>query len=690
MGWRIAVDIGGTFTDLFAYDSATMRIAHAKTSTTPANLVEGIMRCLSKSEVDVATADAFVHGSTVAINTVIERKGAVSALVVTEGTGDAYTIGRGNRPEAYNIFFKKSEPLVPRRLTFEVKERFLSSGEQVAPLDSRQVESIASELSRRKVQAVAVCFLHSYANPMHEIEAGRILRARLPGAYVSLSHEILREYREYERISTTVVNCYIGPRVSKYVSELEETLRKRGFGGSLLLMQSNGGVVSPAVASARPVTMMESGPVGGIIAAAQVAKGLGYDDSIAFDMGGTTAKASLIRGGEPAIAEGYYVGGYASGHPVMVPVVDVVEVGAGGGSIAHVDEAGALKVGPRSSGAEPGPICYGLGGTEPTITDANVVLNRIDPAHFLGGEMPLDVRRAVAGMQEKVAGPLGLDPHEAAFGILRIANTLMSLAVREVSLARGYDPRDFALVAFGGAGPLHALDIARDLHIPFVIVPSLPAHFSAIGMILTDIRHDYVRTYYKPASESDFRDLSRIFDEMTEEGRATLLSEGVPPESMVFERVMDVRYVGQEFTLPVRVTDKMLAAGDAGVVKGEFDRLHGIRYGDSAADPVEIVNARVAAIGLRPKPAHSEIVTPGKGGKPKSGTRPVYLASGKSPVDCEIYQREMLQTGDIIRGPAVLEEYASTVVLLHGDSARVEPTGELKISVAAAANAVSD
>jgi N-methylhydantoinase A len=313
-------------------------------------------------------------------------------------------------------------------------------------------------------------------------------------------------------------------------------------------------------------------------------------------------------------------------------------------------------------------------------------LNRINPSHFLGGEMPLDSGKAMEGVREKVAKPLGLDTHEAAFGILRIANTLMSLAVREVSLARGYDPRDFALLAFGGAGPLHALDIARDLHIPTVLVPSLPAHFSAIGMILTDIRHDYVQTYYRSGVEASFMELASIFEEMTQEGKRTLAEEGVPPEAMVFGRTLDVRYAGQEFTLPVRVTDEVIQSGDINAIKREFDALHNTRYGDSAADPIEIVNARVAAIGRRPKPTHAEITVEWREGAAKKGSRPVYLESGKNAVDCEVYQRELLHAGDFVPGPAIIEEYASTVVLSHGDKAVIEPTGEMKVSVASAGN----
>jgi N-methylhydantoinase A len=427
----VAIDIGGTFTDLVGFDDRAKRFAEAKSLTTPADLVQGIVDCLRKSGLAVDAIDELIHGSTIAINTLIERKGAKTALVVTRGTRDIYIIGRGNRPEAYNLLFHKHQPLVPRRLTYEVAERALASGAVLEKLDRSGVEAVARDLASEGVEAVAVCFLHSYVNPSHERAAGEIIRAALPDAYISLSQDILREYREFERTSTTVVNAYIGPKVGGYVRTLKSSLSAIGFAGDLSIMRSNGGVMTPEVAQERPVAMMESGPVGGIIASARTGAKLGYKNIISFDMGGTTAKASLIRDGEPTMAPGYYVGGYASGHAVMVPMIDVVEVGAGGGSIAWRDDIGALKVGPQSAGADPGPICYRGGGKEPTITDANVVLGRLDPHNFLGGTMVLDADGAARGI-EKIAKPLGMSTTKGAQAILAIAINKMSLAVREV------------------------------------------------------------------------------------------------------------------------------------------------------------------------------------------------------------------------------------------------------------------
>src|SRR5271169_6273033 len=432
----VAIDIGGTFTDLVGFDDAAGCFVEAKSLTTPHELTQGILDCIRKSGIEAGAINELIHGSTTAINTLIERKGAKTGLIVTRGTRDVYIIGRGNRPEAYNLFFHRHKPLVSRHLSREIDERMLSSGEEFRPLNKASVAEACRALAAEGVEAVAVCLLHAYANPEHERVVGAMVGEALPHAYLSLSHDILREYREFERMSTTVVNAYIGPKVGGYVKSLKSRLGAIGFHGDLSIMRSNGGVMTPEVATERPVAMMESGPVGGIIASARIGEKLGYGNVISFDMGGTTAKASLIRDGEPTMAPGYYVGGYASGHPVMVPMIDVVEIGAGGGSIAWLDDIGALKVGPQSAGADPCPICYRGGGTEPTITDANVVLGRLDPKNFLGGQMVLDAEAAWRGLKEEIAGPLKMDPVAAAQAIVEIAIAKMSLAVREVSVQK--------------------------------------------------------------------------------------------------------------------------------------------------------------------------------------------------------------------------------------------------------------
>jgi N-methylhydantoinase A len=472
------------------------------------------------------------------------------------------------------------------------------------------------------------------------------------------------------------VNAYIGPKVGGYVKSLKSSLGGIGFAGDLSIMRSNGGVMTPDVATERPVAMMESGPVGGIIASARVGQQLGFPNVISFDMGGTTAKASLIRAGEPMLAPGYYVGGYASGHPVMLPMIDVVEVGAGGGSIAWLDDVGALKVGPQSAGADPGPICYRGGGSEPTVTDANVVLGRIDPDNFLGGTMKLDAEGARRGIKEKIADPLKLDTVAAAQAIVDISIHKMSLAVREVSVAKGYDPRDFALVASGGAGPLHVCAIARELFIPSVIVPLFPSHFSALGMLLADERHDFIRTVYSDLASVDFTRLVSVHDEMVAEAKASL-RHGKDAQYQIH---LDIRYVGQEFTLSVPVGLAQLERGDRGAIRTAFDRLYEQRYAHySPEEPVEMVNIRLAAIGKRPKLAFPGLAAAGAAAP--SGERSAYFSSAGKPVTAKVYQRDHLGAGVHIAGPALVQEHGTTTVLFDHDACKVAASGELIIAV---------
>jgi N-methylhydantoinase A len=552
----------------------------------------------------------------------------------------------------------------------------MSSGAALRPLQQTGVSAVCRALAAEGVEAVAVCFLHSYANPEHERQVGRLVGEALPHAYLSLSHEILREYREFERTSTTVVNAYIGPKVGGYVRRLQSRLSGVGFRGALSIMRSNGGVMPPEVATQRPVAMMESGPVGGIIASAAVAGRLGFANVISFDMGGTTAKASLVRDGEPTLAPGYYVGGYASGHPVMLPMIDVVEVGAGGGSIAWTDDVGALKVGPQSAGADPGPICYRGGGTEPTITDANVVLGRLDPHNFLGGQILLDTDAAERGIAQKIAKPLGMDSGEAAQAIVQIATAKMSLAVREVSVEKGYDPRDFVLVASGGAGPLHVCAIARELHIPKVIIPLFPSHFSALGMLLADERHDFIRTFYCDLTSVDFSALLAVHDEMVREAKKSLRHAA----NAEYQIELDLRYVGQEFTLTVPVELAAIKNGERQKIRAAFDALYEHRYAHHSPDePVEMVNIRLAAIGKRTKLAFPPLAA--NAAAVPSCHRQVVLDDARSPVSCPVYQRRDLGAGAHVAGPALIEEHGTTTLMFAADSCTVAPSGELLIDI---------
>jgi N-methylhydantoinase A len=684
MGLVIATDIGGTFTDMVAFDTDSKTTVHAKSHTDPGDLTGGIIRCLQKSGLVLSEATDFVHGSTVAINTAIERKGAVTALIVTRGMRDVYAIGRGNRPEAYNLFFERPEPFVPRSRIIEIDERLDAAGNVVTPLDPQSVRDALKAALGAEAESIAVCLLHAYASPRHEEMTAALIGEVTPDSYLSLSHEILREYREYERMSTTVLNAYVGPRVSEYIAELDKALAAAGFGGRMSIMQSNGGVMAPETARRQPIRTMESGPVSGVIAASQLSRRLGIKHAVAFDMGGTTAKAALIENGAAVMSEGYFVGDEMSGHPVMLPVVDVIEVGAGGGSIAHLDEVGSLRIGPESAGGYPGPICYGWGGTRPTVTDANAVLGRLNPERFLGGEMPLDVENAASTIGLDLATRLGLSTNAAAQAVIDVAVNKMALAVRAVSIERGLDPRDCALIAFGGAGPLHATAIARDLDIPTVIVPPLPGHYSAFGMLVTDVRHDYVRTCYGRLDEVPPATLAAMIAEMTGEGRALLASEGLADDAITAEPFFDLRYAGQEFTLRVPVGAGEVTEAGLRAVRARFDEMHEARYGHVAKDEVvEVVNVRLVATGRRDTPDLDSPPAASGTAKP-AGTRQVGFAGPGGCVlrESTVWRREELAPGTRITGPAIVEEYASTVVIGEGDVATVGDLGEIIVSVA--------
>jgi N-methylhydantoinase A len=675
---RIAVDIGGTFTDLVAVDDDG-QVHRSKSLTTPNDLARGIDDCLKGANIGVAGASFFVHGSTVTVNAVLERKGARTGLITTQGFRDVYEIGRGNRPEGYNLFFKRPVPLVPRDLRLEVDERLYATGDVLKALDENSAASTIGALKAAGVESIAVCLLHSYANAAHERRLGALLQQQFPDAYVSLSHEILREFREYERTSTTVLNSYVGPLVSRYLISLEKMLGDGGFRGTFRVMQSNGGVMSAETAKKMPVTMMESGPVAGVIAAAYLGESLGCRHIISFDMGGTTAKSSLIKDFHPEVTSSYYVGGYVTGHPMMLPVVDIVEVGNGGGSIAWIDAAGGLKVGPQSAGAAPGPACYGQGGAKQTVTDANLIAGRIDPEYFLGSGIRLQRDQAAQAIIEKIGTPLGLALEEAALGILTIANFNMSLSVRAVSVEKGYDPRDCVLVPSGGGGPLHAMAIARELSVPRVIIPPMPAHFSALGMLMADLKHDYVQTFVRELAETTGAKIADAFAVLEKSATDTLREEGARLEQIVLRRFLDMRYRGQEYTLPVPVTEELRLATDFSAIRARFDQLHQEHYGHSAPkEPVVMVNLRLSALGkfenklpLSPPPRGED------GGE--RGRRAVIFAS--KPVDCPIYLRSGFKTGDRLEGPAVIEELGATILVYPGDRMQVNEYGHLVIDV---------
>ena len=680
---RVGIDIGGTFTDLVGLRDG--KIVIDKTSTTPHDLTEGVAAALASVETDIAAISDFLHGTTIAINTVLERKGANTALITTKGFRDVYTMGRNNRPEAFNLEFRRPRPLVPRSLTWEVSARMMASGDIYAPLIDDEIEAIGGELLAADVSSVAVCLLHSYADPGHEQRIGDILGRVCPDLFISLSHDILREYREYERTSTTALNAYVGPRVRGYLDRLEGFLNQRDFGGSIQIMRSNGGTMSLGQARVQPVTMMESGPVAGMIAAGRIADILGIVQCIGFDMGGTTAKASLITDGAPEIREDYYIGGYSRGQPMQLPVVDIVEVGAGGGSIAWTDSRGGLHVGPESAGADPGPACYGKGGEAPVVTDADLVLERLNAGRFLSGRMGLDPKLSVAAIKAKISDPLGLTVHDAALGIAKIIDASMSLAVRTVSVERGCDPRDTTIIAFGGAGPLHAVAIAREIFIPRVIIPRYPGNFSALGMLLAPWRQDFVRTFVGDLARIDADAAQAAFDELREAGNARLSEEGLAGGDTEFKFATDLRYCGQEHTISVPLGDiDDLIGGGSEALRQTFDRLHDRRYGHAAPDEsIQIVNLRLIlrAIGADNSSDWMSARYDPEDAQPDQ-TRDVIFDDPTSPVTSRILWRPGLAPGAEIEGPAVIEEPNSTTLLHPGDMATVTEHGHLDIAIA--------
>jgi N-methylhydantoinase A len=680
-GARLAADIGGTFTDIAVFDERSGALSFGKVLSTPARLVDGISAGVAKAGSDYAAAGLFLHGSTIAINTVLERTGARTALLITQGFRDIYEIGRINRPDAYNLFFGKHVPLIERALRFEVAERVLADGEIDTPLDDAEVVRLGERLAELGIEACAILFLNCYARSDHEARAKAILEAKHPGLFVSASHELSQEYREFERCSTVAANAYVGPKVRRYIGEIEDHLKGAGFCGSFLIVQSTGGLYEAAQARAQCVRMLESGPAAGVIGTQALCRALAIDNAIAFDMGGTTAKAGVIHKGEALTTGTALIGGYDRALPVQIAMMDIFEVGTGGGSIARLDDGG-LRVGPQSAGAAPGPACYGLGGSEPTVTDANLVLGRLAGDRFLGGEMRLDLAAAKHAIG-RLGRALGLDDTAAADGILRIAATAMSYAVKGVTTERGLDAGNFTLVAYGGAGPLHAVAVAREIGIRKVIIPPAPGMFSAFGMLFSDLRYDHVRTWLCRLEDASFAAMEKIYAVLEDAGRAAIAGTSIKPQRITLKRAADMRYVGQEHAVTVDVPQAVFKRRDATAIKRLFDAMHELRYGTCApSEPAEIVSLRSTVTGIMRKPALDKIKR-GSGKPPAaalSGKRPVHLGAGGFRAT-PTYRRHALLAGNRIKGPALIEEHASTTVLMNGDTMTVDAFGNLVITV---------
>ena len=675
----IAADTGGTFTDIVAVERETGELRYCKTLTDYDDLVRGVLDGVDRIGVGCDRIEVLKHGTTQVINAFLQRSGARTALVTTRGFRDTLEIARGSRPVPFRLNYRRQPPLVPRSLRLETAGRIDGRGLEIEPLDPVEIDSLAATLRAEGVEAVAVSFLNSYLNPAHEQQAAKLLRAALPGVFVTTGAEFTREWYEYERTATAVANAYVGPAMQRYLGGFAGRLADRGFAGNCLMMASNGGVLTVEGALAQPVALVESGPIGGCIGAAALSRELGLANVIAFDMGGTTAKCSVVENGQFEIEPFYYVGGYETGFPIRSPVLDIAEVGTGGGSIAWIDAQGRLRVGPKSAGSEPGPVCFGRGGTEPTITDANLILGRIGTDSFLGGELHLDAESARKALSDKVGQPLGYRGAAAldrlAQGILTIAAMSMAEAVKRITLERGRDPRDFQLCAYGGGGPLHAAVLARELHMPTVVVPPWPGNFSAIGMLLANSRIDDARTFVSELDDEAVARSEARFDEMEQDARARLRSDFGALE-VGFERQAEFRFRGQRHSTRVAVNPGM----DAASLKDRFERSYRKRYGHlGTTSRIEFVGLRVTASAHSGALALRQIDLGGSRAAAGTSARDVYFDELGARVQTPVFQREGLRAGFRGKGPAVIEEYGSTTVVSPNDEFEVGSLNEILI-----------
>jgi N-methylhydantoinase A len=679
---RVGIDVGGTFTDLVLVDDRTGEIFYTKVDTTPRDLAEGVLAGLQKiqsmSGRKIRQVETVIHGTTIGTNALIERKGAPTGLLTTEGFIDVLEIGRFQRPAEglYDFTVDNPPPLIPRHLRKPVRERVDARGEVVVPLDESSARSAIAALKKERVESIAVTFLFSFANPAHEKRVAELIREMAPGVTVSLSSEIAPEFREYERTSTTAINAYLLPILSRYIEKLSAGIQKKYGIRDLRIMVASGGSIAAEVAKHHAVHTVNSGPAGGALAGTFIGKKLGRKKIITVDMGGTSFDIHLTELGEPQVRSD----GKFEELPVRIPIIDINAIGAGGGSIAWIDRGGALNVGPQSAGAEPGPACYGRGGGEPTVTDANLVLGRINPDYFLGGEMKLDTERARQVVLERIGKPLNMTAEDAAWGILRLVNANMVKGISVKSIERGYDIREFSLIAFGGAGPLHAADIALELGLREVIVPPIAGDFSAVGLLVGDTRHDYVRTIMKEKHELTPAALQKAFIELERRGIEALEKQKVRDRDLCIQWSCDLRFKGQSYEINTPVKRKMpLTAADIEKISRDFNRIHKRIYAYGSMDEaIEFVNVRVTAIGKSPGVKLRKIPT--RRGGPESarkGKRKVYF-NGRF-INAPVYEREHLRARDRIRGPAVIEEALSSTVLPPRTQAIVREEGTILI-----------
>jgi N-methylhydantoinase A len=655
MQW-VGIDVGGTFTDIAVYDETTGSLRLGKVPSVSDDPTQGVLSGLDRVNIDAGQIGRIVHGMTIGTNAILERKGAVVWVITTKGFRDVLEIARTNRTVLYDIRTLKPESIVPRQRMEEVDERLAFDGTELKALATDDVDAAIARCSTT-AEAVAVCLLHSYVNPAHEREVAKRVAAALPGTFVCTSSEVLSEYREYERFSTTVLNAYIGPLVNSYLRALSRGLEGRGLTAQLLIMTSSGGVVRPGRAARLPVHTVLSGPAGGVAAALHFGRHLGIGNLITYDMGGTSTDVCLIEALEAPVTTEQFI----SGLPNRTPQIEINSVGAGGGSIAWADAGPILKVGPRSAGATPGPACYGKGGEEPTVTDANLLLKRMKPDSLLAGEIRLDAERARAAIERLSENWPSLDPLQLADGIVRIAVARMVSAIKEISIAKGYDPRDFSLLAYGGAGPMHAAFIATELEMFRVIIPPGPGNFSAFGSLISDLRHDYVRTRLLDTRRAQAPEVEEVFVGLEDEARRSFEDEGIAPDQIAMQRMVGMRYVGQSWELLVRLPDGPISMPG---IEQLFQQAHARRYGHSHAGAAEIVSFRLSAIGQVRKPALHEAKLNGSIHEARLEHRSVYFDGASQSVP--VYDRERLPADARLMGPALIEEMGTVTVIPPG------------------------
>jgi N-methylhydantoinase A len=674
---RLAVDIGGTFVDAMEFDASTSRIRFRKASTTPERPWDGVLEAVRALGSPLVDVDLFIHGTTLGLNAVLERKGARTGIITNEGMRDIFLLGRGDIPASHMYDFKYERPpsLVKRRWIAGVPGRLDYKGRVVTELDEDGVREAARRLvEEHEVESIAICFLHSFRDPTHERRAAEIVRESFPDVAVSISTDIVREHREYERTSTTVLDAYIRPIFERYVNRLEDGLRDEGFDGRFLIMRSGGGAMSAEAAKRSPTFTILSGPAGGIVGASFLAEVLSRDELLSFDIGGTSLDTCVIERGKPVAAFEAKLEHY----PLLIPIYDIRTIGAGGGSIAWIDE-NLLRVGPRSAGAQPGPICYGRGGTEPTVTDAAVCLGYIDPDRFLEGELHLDAEAAEAGLRERIAEPLGMNLEQAAAGVLDVLLARTAGAVRQITVERGRDPRTFSLLAFGGAGPLLATLLAREMGIREVIVPIAPGGFSAWGMLSADVVNDYSRTDLRNLDDVPTDELEALFDAIAEEATASLAAQGIDPAHALLERQLELRYLGQEHGIAVTIDTTI----DRATIRAAFEEAFQARYGHTMDEtPLQIFNTRVRGIGTPPRPELQRL-EPADGDPSRAllAHRQAFCFDRRKRVEFAIYDRARLAPGDAVHGPAIVDEGTSTTVVHSDQSLSVDDYGHLLIEV---------